>query len=41
MRIQNAIKPIKIKTNDEMREAGVIEEFVEIPLQFDPANFFV
>ena len=41
LRVQNAIKPIKIKTNDEMREAGVIEEFVEIPLQFDPANFFV
>jgi hypothetical protein len=41
LRVQNAIKPIKIKTTDEMREAGVIEEFVEIPLQFDPANFFV
>jgi hypothetical protein len=41
LRIQNSIKPIKIKTTDEMREAGVTEEFVEIPLQFDPANFFV
>lgn len=41
LRIANAIKPIKIKTTDDMREAGFTDEFVEIPLQFDPANFFV
>lgn len=41
LRVQNSIKPMKITTTDEMRAAGIIEDEVEIPLQFDPATFFV
>ena len=36
----NALKPIKIPVSDEMREKGYEGEFVEVPIQFDPSNFF-
>lgn len=41
LRENNAIKPIKIQTTEEMRASGVTDDFIEIPLQFDPSNFFV
>ena len=37
----NNIKPIRVTVTDEMREKGFKEEFVEVPLVFDPATFFV
>jgi len=40
LRIRNEIKPIKVAVTDEMREKGVKESFIEIPLVFDPATFF-
>lgn len=39
-RAQNAIKPLEIPVTDEMRAQGVTEDIIEIPLQFDPSNFF-
>jgi phosphopantetheine adenylyltransferase len=41
LRENNAIKPLKIATTPEMRAAGVVEDEIEYPLQFDPTNFFV
>lgn len=41
LREQNTIRPLKISVTDEMRQAGITENEVEIPLQFDPASFFV
>jgi len=40
-RINNEIKPLKVAVTDEMREAGVTEDEIEIPLRFDPSSFFV
>jgi hypothetical protein len=40
MRDQNQIKPLKITTTEEMRAAGIELDEIEIPVQFDPANFF-
>jgi hypothetical protein len=40
LRDQNQIKPLKINTTEEMRAAGVELDEIEIPIQFDPANFF-
>jgi len=37
----NEIKPIRVPVSDEMREKGFSGEFVEVPLIFDPATFFV
>ena len=39
LRIQNTLKSIKVRATDEMIENGSEEE-IEIPLTFDPANFF-
>jgi hypothetical protein len=39
LRIKNTLKPIKVKSSPEMLAAGANEE-MEIPLTFDPANFF-
>jgi hypothetical protein len=39
LRIKNTLKPIKVKATEEMIAAGSPEE-VEIPITFDPANFF-
>jgi hypothetical protein len=41
LRDQNAIKPLQVAITDEMREAGVTGDSVEIPLVFDPSTFFV
>jgi hypothetical protein len=41
LRVNNSIKPLKIITTPEMRAAGVVEDEIEYPLQFDPTNFFV
>jgi len=41
LRENNSIKPLKIATTTEMRAAGVVEDEIEYPLQFDPTNFFV
>jgi hypothetical protein len=40
LRDQNQIKPLKVTTTEEMRAAGVELDEIEIPIQFDPANFF-
>jgi hypothetical protein len=40
-RATNEIKPLTIATTDEMRAAGVTEDEISIPLQFDPSTFFV
>ena len=40
LRENNAIKPLKIQTTEQMREAGVVEDEVEIPLIFDASYFF-
>lgn len=37
----NSIKPIEIEVTEEMRAQGVTEDKVQIPLTFDPSNFFV
>jgi len=39
-RENNSIKPLKIQTTDQMREAGVAEDEIEIPLVFDASYFF-
>jgi hypothetical protein len=41
LRVKNEIKPLKIAVTEEMRSAGVKEDEIEIPLQFDPSTFFV
>jgi hypothetical protein len=41
LRERNAIKPLKIQVTDEMRNIGITENEIEIPLNFDPSNFFV
>lgn len=40
LREQNAVKPLKIKVTDEMRAIGITTDEIEIPLNFDPSNFF-
>lgn len=40
LREHNAIKPLKIAVTDEMRAIGITEEEIEVPLNFDPSNFF-
>jgi len=41
LRAQNSIKPLQIPVTEQMRAQGITEDFIEIPLQFDPSNFFV
>jgi hypothetical protein len=40
LREHNAIKPLKIAVTDEMRAIGITDEEIEVPLNFDPSNFF-
>ncbi len=40
LREQNSIKPIKVSVTEEMRNIGITGNEIEIPLNFDPANFF-
>lgn len=40
MRETNTVKPMTIDTTEEMRAAGVTDDNIEIPIQFDPAHFF-
>jgi|688.fasta_scaffold397601_3 hypothetical protein len=40
LREHNSIKPLKIKVTDEMRAIGITDEEIEVPLNFDPSNFF-
>lgn len=40
LRINNNLKPMIIETTEEMRANGVTEDTIEVPLVFDPANFF-
>lgn len=40
MRNANNIKPIEIETTPEMREKGITDDVVSIPLSFDPTSFF-
>jgi len=37
----NSIKPIRIPVTDDMRLKGITQDYIEIPLVFDPATFFV
>jgi hypothetical protein len=41
MRETNTVKPLNIQVTDEMREAGVEGESIEVPLTFDASTFFV
>jgi hypothetical protein len=41
LRENNTAKPMIIDTTDEMRAAGVTEDQISVPIQFDPSNFFV
>jgi hypothetical protein len=41
LREQNTIKPLKIVPTPQMREEGITEELIEIPLVFDASYFFV
>jgi hypothetical protein len=41
LREKNNIKPMRVAVTDEMKESGVTEEFLEIPITFDPSTFFV
>lgn len=41
LRERNTIKPVIINVTDEMREKGVKEDTIEVPMIFDPATFFV
>ncbi len=40
LRQLNAIKPLSIPVNDEMRAQGIETDVFEYPLDFDPSNFF-
>lgn len=40
LKLKNTLKPISIPVNDEMRNVGVEEDTIELPLVFDAANFF-
>jgi hypothetical protein len=40
LREKNSIKPLKITTTDEMRGLGITADEIEVPLNFDPSNFF-
>lgn len=40
LREQNSIKPIRVPVTEEMKEKGYKEDFIEIPLVFDPSTFF-
>lgn len=40
LRTANEIKPIKIAVTQEMRDAGITGDELELPLQFDPSTFF-
>lgn len=40
LREQNSIKPVRVAVNDELKERGITEDFVEIPITFDPSTFF-
>ena len=37
----NSIKPIRVTVTEDMKSRGITGEYVEIPLVFDPATFFV
>jgi hypothetical protein len=41
LRNQNTIKPMRVAVTDEMKERGISGETLEIPITFDPSNFFV
>jgi hypothetical protein len=41
LRDKNAIKPMKVAVTEEMKEHGVTDETIEIPITFDPSTFFV
>lgn len=41
LREQNSLKPIKVQVTDELREAGVTGDTIEVPITFDASNFFV
>lgn len=36
----NAIRPIQVPVTEEMKARGVNQDFIEVPLVFDPATFF-
>ena len=38
-RDQHTIKPMKVTTTEEEREAGAPDEY-EVPISFDASNFF-
>jgi hypothetical protein len=40
LREQNSVKPLVVDVTDEMKEAGITGETIEIPVTFDAASFF-
>ena len=40
LREQNTVKPLIVDVTDEMREAGIEGDTIEIPVTFDAASFF-
>lgn len=36
----NTLKPITIEVNEELKQKGVTEDKIQVPLVFDPATFF-
>lgn len=36
----NSIKPLKIEVTEDMKSTGITEDFIEVPLIFDPSTFF-
>ena len=41
LREQNSIKPMRVAVTQEMKDRGVNQDFVEVPITFDPSTFFV
>ena len=41
LRNRNSIKPMRVAVTDEMKERGLTGETLEVPITFDPSNFFV
>lgn len=41
LRENNNVKPMRVAVTDEMREKGFLEDTIEVPVTFDPSNFFV
>jgi len=41
LRENNNVKPMRVAVTDEMRDKGFLGDTIEVPVTFDPSNFFV